>query len=126
MRDIICINCHSGDTTTTERGVIECRACGIKRLQDNEMAEVFRAYCVGVGHTKDTDISKLSFTIGTGRDYDLYTFGEVKAMVDEIGLAIQLGELSTCQKAVLHQLKSYGVLAGFHAIACELEAKLDH
>lgn len=124
MRDVICIECDSGDTTTTERGVVECRACGSKRLNDDNMAEVFRAYCCGVGHTKGTDISKLSFTLGTGRDYDLYTFGEVKGMVEEIIIASQGGELSVCQKAVLHQLKSYGVLAGFHAIAAELEERL--
>ena len=35
----------------------------------------------------------------------------------------QLGDLSACQKSVLHQLKSYGVLAAFHAIAAEEEAK---
>jgi len=78
---------------------------------------IFRSYCVGFGHTEGTPLSKASFTIGSGRDYDLHSYDEVAEMVKEISIASQLGELSVCQKSVLHQLKGYGVLAAFHCIA---------
>lgn len=87
----------------------------------DEKVEIFRAFCVGFGHTKGTDLSKGSFTLGTGRDYDLYSYTEVEAMLNEISLALETGNLSPCQKSVLHQLKSYGVLQAFHAIEAELK-----
>ncbi|UZT28644.1 hypothetical protein pD_gene0037 [Vibrio phage 033B] len=97
----------------------------MQRLSIEDQVGVFRSYCVGFGHTPGTPITKACFTMGSGRDYDLYTYLEVKQMVEEIALASQTGELSVCQKAVLHQLKSYGVLAAFQAIAAEEEALND-
>lgn len=95
------------------------------KLSDNDKREICRCYCVGFGHTPGKPISTASFTIGTGRDYNLYTYNEVVKMIEEISLAQQIGELSVCQKSVLHQLKSYGVIQAFHAIALEEESSAD-
>lgn len=91
-------------------------------LSIQDKVGIFRSYCVGFGHTEGKPLNKACFTVGSGRDFDLHTYDEVAAMVKEISLASQVGELSVCQKSVLHQLKSYGVLAAFHCIAAEEEA----
>lgn len=82
----------------------------MSKLTDDQKASVFRAYCVGFGHTPGTPISKAGFTLKTGRPYDIYGHDEVMEMVREITVAAMLGELSVCQKAILHQLKSAGVI----------------
>lgn len=93
----------------------------MKRLTVEDKVGIFRSYCCGFGHTPGKPIESACFTMGSGRDYDLYSYPEVEAMIEEIALASQLGELSVCQKAVLHQLKSCGALAAFQAMYSEEE-----
>lgn len=90
-----------------------------KRLSIEERVSIFRSYCTGFGHTKGMPIEKANFTLDTGRDFDLFPYEEVEQMVKEISLAHATGELSVCQKSVLHQLKTSGVLQAFIAIATE-------
>lgn len=86
-------------------------------MKIEDKVEVFRSYCVGFGHTPGTPLNKASFTMGSGRFFDLHTYDEVEQMVNELSMAFQLGELSPCQKSVAHQMREYGILAAFHAIA---------
>ncbi len=79
---------------------------------------IFRLHCIGFGHTAGTPLSTANFTVGTGRDQDIYPYAEVELMIEEIVSALQLGtELSACQKSVVSQLKAYGVLTAFVEIA---------
>ncbi|ATB52683.1 hypothetical protein PVS_47 [Vibrio phage vB_VspS_VS-ABTNL-3] len=89
-----------------------------------EKIDIFRAYCVGFGHTPGCPIEKASFTMGSGRMYDIISYTEVLQMLEEITLAATVGDLSPCQKSVLNQLKEFGILQAFQAIA-ELEEEED-
>lgn len=84
----------------------------MKQMSDKQIALFIRQFC-RIGHNDGEPIEQITFSMNSGRIYDLYSYGEIKELVDEVMLKISLGCLSVTDMFVIQWLKANGVIQAF-------------
>lgn len=85
-------------------------------MTDREIVLFLRQFC-RVGHTEGRPLESMTFSLSSGRSYDLYTYNEIKELLDEIMLKISLDCLSATDRFVVRWLKDNNVLQAFIALS---------